>query len=75
MKEALDVSFTSEEAEEGEQESESEIELSQQQLKCPSQAHTETLKSDDFASFSERVKTALAVDPVFAKLVDELIFN
>ena len=82
----LDISFSSEDKEEEEPESEqsSEAVLGHQPepatasfSNCPAVNHGQTSseKTDDYKSFRDRVKGALAVDPVFEKLVDELMFN
>ncbi len=81
----LDISFSSEDKEEEEPESEqsSEAVLDHQPelasasfSNCPAVNHGHnSCETDDYKSFRDRVKAALAVDPVFEKLVDELMFN
>lgn len=81
----LDISFSSEDKEEEEPESEQSSEaVSGHQPEpatasfsnCPAVNHGQTsCATDDYKSFRDRVKAALAVDPVFEKLVDELMFN
>ncbi len=89
MKQVLDISFTSEddaEEEEGNEQDESSqaVNVSYQKplpvaavrSECPSVAHNQKInETEEYKSFRDRVKAALAVDPVFKKLADELMFN